>query len=146
MNGLAQKIEGTYNGDVVSSDSKQVIETAIEVKKLSEVLVKVDFSLAETDYSFRGMLTEQKEGTLMIVQEKVGDEFILSGVSGFIYKKPNVHGGFVNQLNSFFFHIILDTFSGGHKEVYFLGQKPTEKRDDKVRADQLFQTVFSDSK
>ena len=135
---LAIGIEGTYHGDIVSSDRKQVEECSISVKSLNKVLVKVDFTLGEEIYSFRGMLSDQEEGVLMIIQEKVSDDFIISGVSGFLYQKPNVHGGFINQLNSFYFHIILDRFDGKHQEIYYLGQRPGEsKPGNKLKKDLL---------
>ena len=73
------------------------------------------------------MVSEQNEGTLLLVQEKVADSYILSGVSGFLYKKPNVHGGFVNRLNSFYFHVMLEYFNGEQAELYFFGKETGPK-------------------
>lgn len=144
---LGQKIEGMYAGDLVSSDEKKTKECTVQVKRLSKKLIKLDFLMKGDMYSFRGMLSEHEEGTLMIAQEKISDDYILSGVSGFLYKKPNVHGGFVKQLNSFYFHVILDHFNGDHQEVYFLGQKPGHpKPKGKLRKDKILQSSLSSLK
>ncbi len=138
---LGHKIEGTYIGDIVSSDEKKTHECTVQVKRLSELLIKVDFQLKDDKYSFRGMLTNHEEGILMIAQEKISDQYILGGVNGFLYKKPNVHGGFVNQLNSFYFHIILDRFNGEHQEVYFLGQASNKLQQNNIDTNKVPQSA-----
>ena len=143
---LGQRIEGVYGGDIVSSDDKKTHHCSVYVKRLSPLLIKVDFRIKDNLYSFRGMLSDHEEGILMIAQEKISDEYILSGVSGFLYRRPNVHGGYVKQLNSFYFHVILDRFNGDHQEVYFLGQKSGEvQSDDESNKGKLLQSTLSSS-
>ncbi len=120
---LASALSKRYSGEIVTSKDKHSKAKLVEVKRLNNLLVKVLFELDGEETSFRAMLSEQREGTLMLVQEKVSDQYILSGVSGFLYMKPNVHGGYVNRLNGFYFHIMVDYFNGTHQEVYFYGKE-----------------------
>jgi len=124
---IAAILSKTYEGDLVSSYSEDPKITNIQVKRLNNLLVKVCFSYNGVDVDFRAMVSEQNEGTLLLVQEKVADSYILSGVSGFLYKKPNVHGGFVNRLNSFYFHVMLEYFNGEQAELYFFGKETGPK-------------------
>ena len=107
----------------MTSTQSQSEVTNVQVKKLNNLLVKVFFKVNDQEINFRAMVSEQKEGTLLLVQEKVAENYILSGVSGFLYKKPNIHGGYLDQLKSFYFHVVLDFFNGEQLELYFLGKE-----------------------
>ncbi len=134
---LASVLSKTYQGDMVSSSDDQPAITDVQVKRLNNLLVKVIFKLEGREINFRAMVSEQNEGTLLLVQEKVAENFILSGVSGFLYKKPNVHGGYVNRLNSFYFHIMLDYFNGEQMELYFFGKEGKSKSQSRMDLDKV---------
>lgn len=120
---VASILSKSYEGDLVSSRSENPDITNVRVKRLNNLLVKVFFSFNGVEIDFRAMVSQQNEGTLLLVQEKVANNYILSGISGFLYKKPNVHGGFVKRLNSFYFHVMLDYFNGEQAELYFFGKE-----------------------
>jgi hypothetical protein len=123
---LASKLSGKYLGNMVYSASRKVVRTYVEVVRLNHIIVKVLFSLEGREFVFRAMLSEQEEGLLMIIQDRVTKDHILSGVSGFLYQKPNVHGGYIHKLNSFYFHIRVKGFEGDFTEVYFMGKEELE--------------------
>ncbi len=116
-------IASCYVGNIVYNGSKNIINTKIEVSPLNNVLVKVSFMLNDTQYTFRAMLSEQEEGILMLIQDRTTKEYMLSGVSGFLSDKPNVHGGLIRKLNSFYFHISLSHYDSRNEEIYFLGKE-----------------------
>ncbi|WP_115866202.1 hypothetical protein [Marinoscillum furvescens] len=123
---LTKRISRVYWGNMVCAASREVTSSQITVHRLNDLLVKVVFRMGDAIYMFRGMLTEQDEGLLMTVQNRVMPDYILSGIEGFVPNKSNVHGGFMFQLNAFYFHIMIRKFDGTEVEVYFLG-KPEEE-------------------
>lgn len=139
---LTSYLSPVYKGNIVYSGSKQVLNTDIEVCQLNNLLVKISFKLNSTNILFRAMLHRHEEGLLMLIQDRVTTNYILSGRSGFLHKKPNVHGGLITRLNSFYFHISLDLFNGTNQEVYFLGKKEEEYvrkvEERKVKVHQFF--------
>jgi|GEM_PF-1709017 len=120
---LSSEISANYLGNLVYSRSKKVVRTTVNVERLNHILVKINFTLDGKDYSFRAMLSEQQEGVLLIVQDRVDMEYILSGVSGFLHQKPNVHGGLLKKMDSFYFHIHIKYFNGEDFEIYFMGKE-----------------------
>lgn len=119
---LAHQLKGTYEGDFVSSLSDDVTSLTVSVTRLSDLLVKVSFVYHGIPVIFRAMLSEHKEGTLMLIQERITENYILNGVNGFLYRKKNVHGGFVSNLESFYFHLRFDLFESKQQEFYFIGK------------------------
>lgn len=123
----SKQLSQTFIGSLVHSENTHVIETSVSIIPLNNLLVKVSFQLEEQEIMFRAMLSNQREGVLMLIQDRVTDKYILSGQSGFMYKKPNIHGGFVNQLNSFYFHLRIEYYRGKKVEVYFLGKDADDR-------------------
>lgn len=123
---ITLKLSESYIGNLVYNGSRSIINTKVKVQKLNNILVKVQFELDETTYTFRAVLSEQNEGCLMIIQNRVEMNHMLKGVSGFIQDKPNIHGGLITRLNSFYFHIQVQNFNGHQEEVYFIGKNPEE--------------------
>ncbi|MEM9326480.1 MAG: hypothetical protein AAGA85_12525 [Bacteroidota bacterium] len=138
---LASALSKRYSGEMVTSNQKDAQSTVVEVKRLNNLLVKVFFELDGQEMSFRAMLSEQREGILMLVQEKISDQNILSGVSGFLYLKPNVHGGYVHRLHGFYFHVMLDYFNGVSQEVYFYGKEEEDDSGVSVDPKRIFHTA-----
>lgn len=135
-NSLTKRISRVYWGNMVYAASREVISSQITVHRLNDLLVKVVFRVGESIYMFRGMLSEQDEGLLMTVQNRVMPDYILSGIEGFVPNKPNVHGGFMYQLSAFYFHVMIRQYDGTEVEVYFLGKPEGEfkkSRAEKVR-------------
>lgn len=122
---LALPLCKKYIGDLAVSEEPNSHPSSITIKKLNKLLVKVIFNHDSEEYSFRAMLSDQKEGVLMNLQEKVVDDFIMTGLSGFLPLKPNVHGGFIHRLSGLYFHVKLDYFKGETREFYFFG-KPAD--------------------
>lgn len=123
---LAEELAAQYEGNLVFSLSRAIHKVKVDVERLNNLLVKVTFNLQGQEYMFRAMLSEQEEGTLMLIQDRVSRDYIITGMSGFMYQKPNVHGGFVKRLGSFYFHLTIDSFHGESKEVYFMGKESNE--------------------
>lgn len=117
----------TYRGSMVYSGTEEILEQNIRVEMLTDILVKVSFETEIGTVVFRALASDHDEGNLLYIQNRVTGEYILQGVSGFVYKKPNVHGGFVNNLNSFYFHLRMDFFNGTTHEYYFVGQEAVEE-------------------
>lgn len=120
---IATHLSKQYYGNLAYTSSLKVGYAEVDVIPLNNILVKVKFAIGNQDYAFRAMLSEQEEGVLLIVEERVTQEYILSGLSGFLYKKPNVHGGLISKLNSFYFHVQVQHYDGDLIEVYFLGKE-----------------------
>lgn len=120
---VASKVSGEYSGNLIYSKSSLVSRVEVAVQRLNDILVKVSFILKGQEYFFRAMISEQNEGHLMIIQDRVTDEYILSGVSGFLNNKPNIHGGLLSTLDSFYFHIAVKDFAGETSEFYFMGKE-----------------------
>ncbi|MEP4535411.1 MAG: hypothetical protein ABJ004_20105 [Cyclobacteriaceae bacterium] len=118
----------TYNGSMVYSGTEEILEQKIRVEMLTDILVKVSFETEIGTVVFRALASAHDEGNLLYIQNRVTGEYILQGVSGFVYKKTNVHGGFVNNLNSFYFHLRMDFFSGTTREYYFVGEEAVKER------------------
>ncbi len=137
---VASLLSKAYHGDMVSSSDETPRITNVQVKRLNNLLVKVIFDLDGKETNFRAMVSEQNEGTLLLVQEKVSESFIISGVSGFLYKKPNVHGGYVERLNSFYFHIMLDYFNGEQVELYFFGKEDSSRTSSRMDLERVLTT------
>lgn len=119
---LALQLSGKYSGSLVISNQRGNQESDVEIERVNNLLVNIRFAVDGKLYSFKAMLSEQKEGILMMVQQKVADFYVLRGVSGFLFDKPNVHGGLVDLLSSLYFNIRIDFFDGRSREVYFLGK------------------------
>jgi len=117
----------TYHGSMVYSGTEEIIEQKIRVEMLTDILVKVSFETEIGTVVFRAIASNHQEGNLLFIQNRVTGEYILQGVSGFVYKKPNVHGGFVDKLDSFYFHLRMDFFSGTTREYYFVGQESVKE-------------------
>lgn len=120
---LASKVASKYMGTIVQSDSQRMEHLEIEVNPLNDLLIKVKFKLNGSDIMFRAVLSEQEEDLHILIQDRITSGYILSGLSGFLYDKAQVHGGFLSKLNSFYFHIFLEYFNGTGHEIYFLGEK-----------------------
>ena len=118
---LTSQIANNYTGTLISSGSRDA-RVNVKVEPLSNLLVKITFSDNRRTYKFRAMLSERDEGFLMTVQNRVTDHYILSGKSGFLYKKNTVHGGYLHALGSFYFHVVVERFSGKREEFYFIGK------------------------
>ena len=119
---MSEMLAGVYRGDLVASDRNDPIETTITVEALSDVLVRVIFEYQGKEISMRAILSEGDGDIHMIIQEKVTERYILNGVRGFLCQKPNVHGGYINELDGFYFHILFNHFSGPYQEYYFFGR------------------------
>ncbi len=119
---LALLISRKYIGDLVTSDNQDMTDFVITVKRINSLMVLVQFIYKGQGISFRAMLSRQKEGILLRVQEKIVGDHILKGVSGFLYGKPTIHGGFLDQLNGFYFHISKYFLNSEEKDIYFLGK------------------------
>ncbi|MDW3197186.1 MAG: hypothetical protein R8G66_32715 [Cytophagales bacterium] len=119
---LALLISKTYIGDLVTSDNNDQANFVIDVKRINSLIVLIQFKYQNQVVSFRAMLSRQKEGILFRIQEKISGDHLLKGVSGFLYGKPNIHGGFINQLNGFYFHVGQSYFDHEDKDMYFLGK------------------------
>ena len=119
---LALLISKSYIGDLVTSDNNDQNNFVIDVKRINNLIVLIQFKFEGQVISFRAMLSRQKEGILFRIQEKISGDHLLKGVTGFLYGKPNIHGGFINQLNGFYFHIAQSYFDQTEKDMYFLGK------------------------
>ena len=119
---LAAKIGSTYKGELVTSKSKSTQQIEVEVKRVNNLHVNIDFTYMGQNLSFKGYLIENDEGILMMVQEKIMNYYVLNGMSGFMYEKPNIHGGYIERLGGFYFHIQLSHFTRDYEEFYFFGQ------------------------
>lgn len=120
---LAAQLAYKYKGSLVHSGSNRVFNAEVGIDRLNDLLVKVSFALENQQVFFRAMLSKQGEDMLMLIQNRVTKNYILSGISGFLYEKPNAHGGLLSKLNSFYFHISLDHFTGYPQEIYFFGKR-----------------------
>lgn len=123
---ITSGIASSYIGNIVYNGSKSIINTQVQIVPLNNILVKVRFTLRGNEYSFRAVLSEQEEGILMLIQDRTTKGYMLGGVSGFLPYKPNVHGGFISKLNSFYFHIKLSHYNSDDEEIYFLGKDQEE--------------------
>ncbi len=119
----AKYFSESYKGSLIHSGSDQTFDTEIKIERLNNILVKISFESDLGKLVFRAVVSEQKEGVLLFIQNRVTKDFILSGKSGFLYKKPNVHGGIIHKLDAFYFHLRLDNFNAPSKEIYFFGKK-----------------------
>ena len=124
---ITSQLVRSYTGNLVLSNSKRIEQSKIYVEPLNKLLVKVSFEVEGEEFMFRAMLSEQEEGLLMIIQDRVTQDYIISGVSGFLHKKPNIHGGFLKHKNSFYFHINLEDYKNSNKEIFFMGKPVGEK-------------------
>jgi len=116
-------LSGIFSGELVKSSDNEIHFADVVIHKLNETLVKVNFTILDRNISFRAMFNENQEGQLILIQNKLTPDNQLKGVSGFIKKYPNYHGGFIKRLNSFFFHIEMNNYSGMPEQFYFFGQK-----------------------
>lgn len=120
---IATYLSSHYHGNMVYNTSHAEISAVVEVFRLNNILIKVKFEMEGSEYAFRAMLSEQDEGVLMMVEDRVTKGYIISGLSGFLYKKPNIHGGLISKLNSFYFHVQVQCYDGSTTEIYFLGKE-----------------------
>lgn len=119
---LALLISKKYIGDLVTSDDQDQANFVVDVKRITSLIVLIQFKYEGQVISFRAMLSRQKEGILFRIQEKISEDHLLKGVSGFLYGKPTIHGGFLKQLNGFYFHLGQSFFNQEEKDMYFLGK------------------------
>ena len=119
---LARKLQGVYTGELARSSTVDPEPINITIKALSPELIKLEFALDENDFSFRGMVIEKQEDILLQASEKVTPFGVVKGVSGFLYQQPGIHGGFLDKLRSFYFHVSVNYFDNGEEELYFLGK------------------------
>lgn len=120
---IATHLASHYHGSLAYTTCQKVIGTVVEVMRLNNILVKVKFEMNGTEYAFRATLSEQEEGVLMMVEDRITKGYMISGLSGFLYQKPNVHGGLISKLNSFYFHVQVQCYDGTIIEIYFLGKE-----------------------
>lgn len=132
---LAAALSSTYKGNLVYSASRKIIHSAIEIAGLNNLLIKTRFELDGREFMFRAMLSHQDEGILMVIQNRITKNYILTGLSGFMHKKPNIHGGFIPKLNSLYFHVKINFFDGLQQEIFFIGKEEHEllRYHDEVR-------------
>ena len=139
---IASNLSELYVGNIVYNGAQRIINTEVTVVSLNNIQIKVHFYLGEIPYSFRAVLSEQEEGLLMLIQDRTTKGYMLSGVSGFLQNKPNVHGGFISKLNSFYFHIKLSHYDGQDEEIYFLGKTRGEyNRLKEIRSKSLLKSI-----
>ncbi len=119
---LAAKISSLFKGELVTSTNKHSYEVDVRVERINNLQVNIDFTIQGQLISFKGHLIENGEGTLMMVQEKIMNYYVLNGHSGFMYDMPNVHGGFISRLDGFYFHIQLNHYTRDYEEFYFFGK------------------------
>ncbi len=117
-----------YLGNVVMSDSDVVLAESVGIERLNDLVVKVSFHLSSEKFVFRAVVKEQDEGALMLIQKRVTKEYILNGQTGFLYNNKSVHGGYLTDLDSFYFHLKIQFFDGKYREVYFLGKDEQKER------------------
>lgn len=111
-----------YSGNVVMSDSDSVLAEQVKIELLNDLVVKVSFALDDKHFIFRAVVKNQDEGALILIQKRVTKDYILSGQSGFLHSNQSVHGGYLLNLDAFYFHLTIQFFDGTEKEVYFLGK------------------------
>jgi hypothetical protein len=133
---LSELLAYRYEGDLVTSEDQKV-HSVVTVEALTDKFVKVSFKIGNGNYSFRGILSEEEEGILMRVQDVVTEHSIISGVKGFLFQKPHIHGGYINKLRSFYFHIYIDFFYGSFQEFYFLGKRQQNTYSELFKSEQL---------
>ncbi len=139
---ITSNLSELYVGNIVYNGAQRIINTEVTIVPLNNILIKVHFYLGENRYSFRAVLSDQEEGTLMLIQDRTTRGYMLSGVSGFLQNKPNIHGGFISKLNSFYFHIKLSHYDSQDEEIYFLGKTREEyNRLKKIRSNSLLKSV-----
>lgn len=138
---LAISISKKYIGDLVTSDDQDRSDFEVDVKRIDNLTILVSFKMDQTETSFRAQLSSQKEGTLFRVHEKVSQDHILSGVSGFLYGKPSIHGGFLHNLDSLYFHVCKTYFDKSQKEFYFLGKE--QDQSNALRPEVMFSQLSS---
>lgn len=125
---LAIAISKTYIGDMVTSDDQDQAEFEVEIKRINNLTISIRFKIEHVETSFRALLSKQKEGILFRIQEKVSQDHMLTGVSGFLYAKPSIHGGFLSDLNGLYFHVSKTYFDKTRMEYYFLGKEKKQAR------------------
>lgn len=117
-----------YIGSMVVSTSDRVMPTEITIEPLTTCLAKVNFKYGSQEYFFRAMLSLHEQGLVMVIKDRVTESYMLSGIGGFVHDRPNVHGGLIESLNSFYFHVGLTLSGGMPAEIYFIG-KPASLRE-----------------
>ncbi|MFY0689451.1 MAG: hypothetical protein JXQ90_19935 [Cyclobacteriaceae bacterium] len=120
---LAEEIVSLYRGDLVTSDSNRTAEVEVELFRLNNLTVNVVLRYYGQTISFKASLIEATEGVMFRVQDKIANNYMLSGESGFLYDRPNIHGGFIDRMDGLFFHISLRHFKGQLEELCFFGKK-----------------------
>jgi hypothetical protein len=115
-------IAPSYSGNLVMSDNESILAENVNIEHLNDLLVKVNFKMGEEVVVFRAIVKEQDQGSLMLIQNRVTKDYILNGQSGFLHKDRSVHGGFLHDIESFYFHVNIHFFNGRRKEIYFLGK------------------------
>jgi hypothetical protein len=117
-----EDISGIYNGELVSSVREDVQLGKIEVKVLHEHLCKVYLKNDDQELLIRGRVEKTEEGLLIIVNEKVTEDFIVNGLPGFVKTNPKYHGGYLHNLDGFFLNVKFKYFNGDLEEIYFFGR------------------------
>lgn len=115
-----------YLGNVVISGSDTILAERVQIELLNDLVIKISFDLGKDQFIFRAVLQKKDEGILFLIQKRVTKKYILNGRSGFLHSNKGVHGGYLLNLDAFYFHITIQFFDGTQKEVYFLGKD--EKR------------------
>ncbi len=116
-------LSGNFHGELVCSEREPSIDLTVNITPLSKSVVRIGFQVEEMEFNFRGIVRSMTEGNLIYVKDLVTPQYILSGISGFLNQSNDFHGGFINQLDGFYFHVMVNYFTGKSREFYFFGRK-----------------------
>ena len=119
----SEVIADVYSGEIASSEAKSPVPTDVIIHPLRNQIIKVSFIWNERKVNFRGVLVATGEGIIIVIQEKVCEDYVLNGIEGFLHNTPNAHGGLIQLLNGVFFNISLSFYSGSLEQLYFFGKK-----------------------
>lgn len=117
------ELAAVYEGNLIESGVNLIESLEVKIEGLNETLIKVSFYSDLGKIVFRALVSSQAQGAMIFIQKKICKDYILSGNSGFLMENSNIHGGFINKLNSFYFHIKLSCFNGQNRFCYFLGER-----------------------
>ncbi|MFT4833503.1 MAG: hypothetical protein ACI83W_002302 [Marinoscillum sp.] len=115
---LTTELAGTYRGKFISTSA--TVKGAVTVIRKDNLSIQVSYENAALAHAFEVQISDQKEGRLFRIPSQQLRDFVIAGISGFINQKPNVHGGFINDLSSLYFHVhVID--KSGSREIFFMG-------------------------
>ncbi len=115
---LTSDLAGTYYGKFISTNA--TVKGTVLVVRKDDISIQISYVNATVAHIFDVQISDQQEGRLFSVPSQQLKDFFISGISGFINQKPNVHGGFINDLTSLYFHVrVLDKI--GPREIFFMG-------------------------